>query len=447
VKFIDALRGRWRSLGWTKLGVSMVAWGGFTAALDMAHADDWPQWRGVNRDAVLHDANLAESLPRGPLPRRWTVPVGAGYSGPTVAEGRVYLADRGPKDADREIERVLCFDADTGQTLWTHQYDAPYTISYRAGPRASVTIHQGKAIAVGAMGHLKCLDAVTGDVQWQRSLNEEYDLKMPIWGIAASPLIYEDLVIQIAAGGEGNCVMAFDLATGKERWRAIDERAGYSAPIMIRQGEQDVVVCWTGESVTGLAPRTGEVFWRIAMPPRNMPIGVPTPVVQDDHLFVSSFYDGSMLIRIDPDQPQAEKRWHRVGIDEKNTDALHCMISTPVIKGDYIYGVDSYGELRCLDLATGDRIWEDTTAVPQARWATIHTIRHGDREIMLNDRGELIFATLTPSGFQEHSRAKLIAPTREQLNKRDGVVWAHPAIADGFIYIRSDVELVCASLR
>jgi outer membrane protein assembly factor BamB len=294
---------------------------------------------------------------------------------------------------------------------------------------------------------MRCLNAESGDVIWRRDLDEEYEIRMPIWGITASPIVYDDLVIQIAAGSESHFVIAFDLATGKERWHAINERAGYSSPILIRQGDQDVLVCWTGESITGIAPRTGEVFWRVPMPPRNMPIGVPTPVLANDKLFVSSFYDGSMLIRIDPDRPTAEKLWHRVGIDEKNTDALHCMISTPVIKGDYIYGVDSYGELRCLDMKSGDRVWEDLTAVPRARWATIHIIRDGDREIMLNDRGELIFATLTPDGFHEHSRAKLIKPTRQQLNKRDGVVWAHPAIADGYIYIRSDEELVRAPLR
>jgi outer membrane protein assembly factor BamB len=173
---------------------------------------------------------------------------------------------------------------------------------------------------------------------------------------------------------------------------------------------------------------------------------VATPVTEGNHLFVSSFYDGSMLIRLDPDRPVASKLWHRIGIDEKNTDALHCMISTPMIKGDYIYGVDSYGELRCLELETGDRVWEDSTAVPRNRWATIHTIHDGDREIMLNEKGQLIFATLSPQGFQEHSRANLIAPTRKQLNRRDGVTWAHPAIADGHIYARSDTELVCAPL-
>ncbi len=295
-------------------------------------------------------------------------------------------------------------------------------------------------------GNLKCFDAANGKVLWEHDLNSEYSIRMPVWGITAAPLIHDDLVIQMVGGANNACVVAFDVATGKERWRALDERAGYSAPILIRQGDQDVVVCWTGDSVSGLAPDTGSLFWSIPMTPRNMPIGVATPVVNGEHLFVSSFYDGSLLIRLDLNQPKAEKLWHRIGVDEKNTDALHCMISTPLLKGDFIYGVDSYGELRCLDRKTGDRIWEDLTAVPRARWATIHIMRDGEQELMFNDQGQLILATLTPQGYREHCRADLIKPTLVQLSRRGGVTWAHPAVADGHIYVRSDEELVCAPL-
>ncbi len=412
-----------------------------------ALAEDWPQWRGVNRDAVLDDTKLVDQFATDQLPRLWSVPLGAGYSGPTVADGRVYVTDRGPEGVETEIERILCFSAKDGSLIWNHTYDAPYTISYRAGPRASVTVHEGRAIAVGAMGHMKCLNAETGEVIWEHDLNRKYSVQMPVWGITAAPLVYHDLVIQIVGGAGDACVVAFDLKTGQPRWQALNDRAAYSAPIVIRQGSQDVVVCWTGDSVSGLDPTTGKVFWGIPMSPRNMPIGVATPVVQGNNLFVSSFYDGSLLIRLDSRRPAAEQVWRRIGENERNTDALHCMISTPIIKGDYIYGVDSYGQLRCLDLKSGDRIWEDTTAVPTARWATIHTFRYGDRELMFNDQGELMIATLSPDGFQEISRTKILDPTREQLNRRDGVTWAHPAIADGFIYARSDKELVCASLK
>ncbi len=412
-----------------------------------AQAEDWPQWRGKNRDAVLNETGLMDSLPEGELPRTWTVPIGSGYTGPTVANGLVYVMDRGPRGDESQIERVLCFDAETGQEVWKHAYDSQYTIGYRAGPRASVTIHDGRAYAVGAMGHFHCYDAKSGDVLWSHDLATKYDIKMPVWGITASPLVYKDLVIQITGGRNGACVVAMDRKTGLHRWRSLNELAGYAAPVMIRQGDQDVVVCWTGESVSGLHPESGDVLWRIPMNSKNMPIGVATPVVKNNLIFVSSFYDGSMLVEFDPDRPQARQLWRRVGVDERNTDALHCMISTPLIKGDHIYGVDSYGELRCLDLKTGDRIWEDRTAVPRNRWATIHTIQYGDREIMLNDQGFLIYAQLNPESYKELSRTKLLDPTKVQLARRNGVSWAHPAIANGHIFIRNDNKLLRASLK
>lgn len=432
-------------LCFTLLTITFVSTSSFVA---LSGAEDWPQWRGANRDGKLSsDVELVDQLPPGELPREWTVAIGPGYSGPTVADGRVFVTDRQTGDGSESFERVLCFDAATGKSLWTHRYAAPYTIQYTAGPRAAVTVVGDRAISAGAMGHLICFKASTGDVIWQHDTEKEFESQLPIWGIAGSPLVHDDLVIQIISGSGGACVAAFDLKTGEKRWQSLDEPAGYSSPIIVRQGNQDVVVCWTGASVSGLDPKSGRVHWSVPMLPRNMPIGVPTPIVDAQRLFVSSFYDGSMLIRLDANEPKAEMLWHRVGIDEKNTDALHSMIGTPIFKGDYIYGVDSYGELRCLKASNGDRVWEDQTAVPRNRWGTIHIFQLPDREILFNDQGDLIFATLSPEGFQEHSRAKLIAPTRLQLNRRGGVTWAHPAISNGMIYARSDEELVCASLR
>jgi hypothetical protein len=116
------------------------------------------------------------------------------------------------------------------------------------------------------------------------------------------------------------------------------------------------------------------------------------------------------------------------------------------LQGDYIYGVDSYGELRCLDLHTGDRIWESLLAVPKARWANIHMVRHEEEIWMFNERGELIISRLSPRGYQEVSRARLIKPTQGQLDQRGGVCWTHPAFAYKHIYVRNDEELICADL-
>ena len=267
----------------------------------MSKADDWPQWRGVARDGNWNETGIRDDLPDGQLKHEWSVEIGPGYTGPTVADGRVYVMDRQAENQNAS-ERILCFDSRTGESLWKLEYPADYRISYTAGPRASVTIHQGQAYAVGAMGHFHCLDAKSGEVIWKRDLQSEYNIKMPIWGIAASPLIYGDLVIQQVSGGDGACMVAFQRIDGKEVWRSLGDRAGYSSPILIRQAGQDVLVCWTGDSLSGIDPKTGKIFWGHPFPPSRMPIGVGDPIVEGDSLFVSSFYDGSLMVRVPKDK-------------------------------------------------------------------------------------------------------------------------------------------------
>jgi hypothetical protein len=173
-------------------------------------------------------------------------------------------------------------------------------------------------------------------------------------------------------------------------------------------------------------------------------MSIATPVFYEDHIFVSSFYSGSMLVRLGEDYTSAEMVWQRCGESERKTDALHCVMNTPVILDDYIYGVDSYGELRCLELGTGDRVWEDLTAVEKDRWANIHFVRQGERIWMFNEHGELLITRLTPEGFHEISRGRLIEPTRKQLAR--GVTWSHPAFANNHVFVRNDERLVCADL-
>lgn len=417
-------------------------------------ADDWPQWRGLNRDGVWSEKGIIEKFPSDQIKIKWRVPISSGYSGPTVADGRVFVTDLIVEPSQRE--RILCFDEHTGRKLWVHDYSCPYVgIGYQAGPRACVTVDDGRAYAIGAMGHIHCLDAEAGKVLWKRDLNADYKIRaddratnrMPIWGIAAAPLIYEDIVILHIGGREGACIVGLNSATGDEVWRALGDQASYSAPIIVRQAGKEVGVCWTGDSVSGLDPLTGKVHWRYPFPPSRMPIGIATPIVQDGLLYVTSFYDGSLALRLLEGKLEVEKAWRKIGHSEMATEALHSIISTPVFVGDHIYGVDSYGELRCLNAETGERIWEDLTATPKSRWSTIHFVTNGDKVWMFNERGELIISRLSPQGFQEISRAKLIEPTLEQLRRRGGVCWAHPAYANRHVFARNDKELVCASLE
>ena len=413
-----------------------------------AGADEWHQWRGENREGVWMETGIIEAFEGSEIPIRWRVPICSGYSGPTVADGRVYVTDKLMKP--KQVERVHCFDWETGEKLWSYTYDCVYKIDYAAGPRATVTVHGGLAYALGAMGHLHCFDATTGEVIWKKDLNTEYNIEMPIWGIASAPLVEgEHLIVQIGGTPEA-CIVAFDRKTGKEKWRAVDDTASYSAPIIITHAGQRVLISWTGNNIAALDPETGTVHWLYSFPSTRWEIGIATPIFYENELFFTNFYEGSLLLKLAPDSLDVELAWHRTGKDERNTEAIQTTMSTPVRVGHYIYGVDSYGEFRCIDARNGDRIWEDLSAVPTARWSTIHSVKHPaaseNRVWMFNERGELLITDLTPEGLNIVSRAKLIEPTRDQLNRRGGVTWAHPAYAYKHVFARNDEELICANL-
>jgi outer membrane protein assembly factor BamB len=410
-----------------------------------ASGADWPQWRGPNRDGIWREDGIVEKFETSRLEPRWQAAVASGYSGPTVANGRVYVTDRLSSPA--QVERVHCFDSMTGERIWSYDYECKYErVEHRDGPRASVTVNENRAYSLGTMGNFFCFDAAKGDILWSKALDAEYNIRMPTWGIAASPLVENDLVIVNIGGRDNACIVAFDKVTGKEKWRALNDSASYSAPIVIEQAGKRVLICWTAERVVSLNPQNGKLYWQYPYQPGRIGQNIASPVFKNNYLFVSSFFDGSLLLKVNPDKLTVEKVWRRKGTNVNNTDSLHCCISTAVLQGDYIYGVDSYGELRCLDLRTGDRIWESLDAVPKARWANIHLVKNEDRIWMFNERGELIISKLSPDGFYEISRAKLIDPTQGQLRQRGGVCWSHPAFAYKHVFIRNDEKLICVDL-
>ncbi len=405
-------------------------------------SQDWSDWRGNNRDGVWSESGIIEKFESYDLVPKWSTPVGSGYTGPTVSKGKVYLTDLIKNSV--QTEGVLCFDEKTGEKLWEFRYECEYTgVGYPAGPRASVVINDEKAYSLGTMGHLFCFNAKNGHVIWKKDLNREYEIRMPIWGIAAAPLIVDDRIILQISGSNNAGIIALDKNTGIELWRNTNDIAGYSAPVLIEKNGKKTVVVWTENSLSGLDPDSGKIYWRI---PWEVGSGmsIATPVLYNDHIFVSAFYSGSMLVKLGTDYTSAEKVWYRSGESERKTDALHCVMNTPVIIAGYIYGVDSYGELRCLKFETGDRIWEDLSAVKKNRWANIHFVQNGNQTWMFNEHGELIISELSPAGFKEISRAKIIEPTKEQLPR--GVTWSHPAFAGKHVFIRNDNQLVCVDL-
>ena len=230
-------------------------------------------------------------------------------AGRPIADGRVFVTDRLVEP--KQVERVHCFDWKTGHELWTHVYDCRYSgVGYEAGPRAAVTIDDGRAYALGAMGNLHCLDAAKGTRAVEKRSaqgisNSDADLGHRRGAAGRWPLV----IVQV--GGEKACIVAFDKVTGDEKWKSLDDRASYSAPIIIQQAGRRVLVCWTGDNIAGLDPATGKVFWRHPFKPSRMVLNVATPVVHDDRLFLTAFYDGSLMLRLDQKKLAVEEIWQQ----------------------------------------------------------------------------------------------------------------------------------------
>jgi outer membrane protein assembly factor BamB len=407
-------------------------------AASVARADDWPQWRGANRDGVWRETGIVESIPAAGLVVRWRAKVGNGYSGPAVAQGRVFVTDH---VFDPEVERVLCFDEATGRQLWAHSYPCDYKdMEYGNGPRATPTIHDGKVYTLGTQGQLVCLDAAKGEVVWQKSLTKDFEDSIPRYGASAAPLVVGDLLIVCAGGEPGPSVIALDRITGEQRWKALAERPAYSAPMVIAAGGCQQVIVWTADSITSFEPTTGKIYWQVpwkaTFDPAQM---VASPVLHKDRLlFLGAWNRGSKMLKLDPTKPGATVLWE-TGTKPTTT------ISTPLFQNDgYFYATLNNGGLACLDAATGKEVWS-TREPTSARGGTVHLTPNGDRVFLFNNIGDLILARLTPKGYQELGRTLLVEPTAGY-RAQGAEAWAHPAYADKCVFARNDRELVCASL-
>lgn len=431
-------------IGWRTAAMTWVV----TCLSLSVSADDWPQWRGPQRDGVWRETGLVDNFAPGQLELLWKTVIGSGYSGPTVADKRVYVADRVVAGND-QLERVHCFDSRSGQAKWSYQYDSAYVnVNHDAGPRGSVTIHDRRAYSLGAMGHMFCFDADDGKVLWQKDLNAEYNIRMPTWGISCSPLIEGELVIIQIGGSDQACLVALDRMSGEPRWQALNDPASYSSPLVIEQAGKRVLVCWTGTRVVGLDPINGKLHWQYPLPPPKWIRSCASPVWSGHRLFISGFFTGAVMFELLQDKLEIDLLWHRMGTDEKNEDGLRTSIAEPVIWDNFIYGVDSNGELRCLDANTGERIWENLEVIPQQRWSTLRIVPNHERAWIFTELGELAMGQLSPNGYEEISRAQLIRPTKlQEPTRRKGVCWSYPAFADGCVFARNDEELVCASLE
>lgn len=438
-----------------------------------ALADDWPEFRGPDREGVWREEGIVESFPAAGLPVLWRASVGAGFSGPAVAGGRVYLMDRvldegaaqdvqyqwNHRDTSRGKERVVCLDEATGKKLWMHAYPCSYDVAYGSGPRATPTVAGGKVVTLGAMGDLLCLDAASGRVIWQKNFVRDYGAQVPSYGYAGAPLVDGPRVIAVV-GGEDHAVVAFDLATGRELWKSDSaSEPGYCAPIIRTLAGRRQLIVWHGDGLVGMAPESGKILWKVHHS-TMAGMSIATPAVDGDRLAVSSQYEGAMLLKSARGKNEPKIVWKKTAsgsVPEKpfKKAGLNTTMSTVLLTGGYVYGVSCYGETCCLDAANGSRVWttlQPTSGgtVPHDRWSTAFFVPHrvpgSDKTFIFNEKGDLIIARLRPSGYEELSRTHLLDPDMSSSGGGRKVIWSHPAFADRSVFVRNNHEIIRVSL-
>jgi len=377
-----------------------------------APGQDWPGWRGANRDGKLVGFEAPDPWP-AKLVRGWRVEVGTGHSTPALVDGRLYVHARQNDD-----EVTLCLDAATGKELWRDRYPAPYEMDPTAtehgkGPRSSVAVAGGRLFTLGINGVLSCLDTKTGRVVWRHDFKDRFPRTSPRYGTAMSPLVHDDMCIAHVGGPGEGAIIAFDAATGKERWRWNGDGPAYASPVIATIGGRRQLMTQTQFHAVGLAPADGKLLWKLEYK-TNFDQNSVTPVIFGARVILSGYHNGTIAYRLDGDAP--ERVW--------KTSKVSMYMSTPVLKGDRFFGFSEKrrGQFVCVDANTGKTLWSG-----DGRQGENAALLDGGHVILaLNTRAELIVFKASDRDYEELARYQVAeTPT-----------WAHPVISGRTLFVK-----------
>jgi outer membrane protein assembly factor BamB len=405
---------------------------------------------GPHRNNVWTETDVLARFPEDGPKVLWRTPIAGGYSGPAVADGRVYITDYVTSDDvqvgnfERKsftgVERTLCLDEKSGEILWKHDYPVKYSISYPIGPRCTPVVDGSQVYTLGAEGNLICYGVKTGDVRWSMNLPGDYKTKTALWGYAGHPLIDGNRLITLA-GGEGSHTVALDKNTGQEIWRSgTASEQGYSPPTIIESGGVRQLILLSPDHVRSVHPETGAEYWSVPYEGSSGSI-IMSPVLCGEYLYVAGYSQHSLLLKMASDAPAAKEVWR-----DKRRDAISPINVQPFFEDDVLYGLDQSGTLAGVALPSGDRLW--ATAEPLGKRplgsGTAFIVKQEDRFWMFTEQGELVIAEMDKDGFRVLDRAKVIEPSNVAASR--DVVWSMPAFANRHAYIRNDNEIICVDL-
>jgi len=387
-------------------------------------AQDWPQFLGPDRDGRYPGPALDIDWGAGGPPELWRRPVGSGFAGPVVVDGRLILFHR---LEDREVVESL--DASTGETVWRYDYVTTYRddFGFDEGPRSAPVVVDGRVFTFGAQGQLHALRLETGVVEWHVDTKTEFNFRKGFFGAAGSPLVEGGHVI-VNVGGADAGVVAFDAETGAVVWTALDDEASYSSGVSAVFGGVRHAVFFTRNYLAGLDPVSGTV--RFSRPWRSRlraSVNAATPLVIDDVIFVSATYGtGAGLFRVNGDQ--LDEIW-------VSNEVMSNHYSTSVYNDGHLYGFHGRQEyspsFRAVELLTGEVKWDILS------YGAGTVTLADDRLLIVRESGELVVAPASPAAFTVIATTQVLPP----------VVRAYPALADGRVYIRNENTLICLDLN
>jgi hypothetical protein len=387
--------------------------------------EDWPQWRGPNRDGISRETGLRQSWPDGGPPLIFRADgLGAGYSTVAVADGRIHT-----QGMHSGREWIITLDAKSGAQLWTTPHADAYRDGRGDGPRGVPTVVEGKVYALGAKGQLSALDAASGEILWTVNVLESFGGRNISWGISESPLVLGNRVL-VSPGSRRAGFAAFDRETGDLLWSTEGDEAGYASPLPVDLAGAPHVVYFSGERAAGIRADNGTVLWTYRRA-SNRTANIATPIlVSNDgsaaEIFLSSDYGtGGALVELRSDGAggvTAEEKYFT-----RNMRAHH---ATPVLHDGVLYGF-SGSIFSALDIETGALFWRD------------RSIRKGsltfadNRLYVFSERGDVALVEPSRAGYEQRGRFELRQRDRSGEN-----TWSHPVVANGLLYLRDQDVLV-----
>jgi outer membrane protein assembly factor BamB len=402
-----------------------------TADLLTTSDDDFPQFLGPTRSAVVEGVKLSRDWQAHPPRRLWQREIGAGWSAFSVVNGfAVTLEQRG------DDELVACYDLKTGKPRWADAVRARHrTISGGIGPRSTPTIHAGKVYALGATGILRCLDGANGKKVWTKNIPQEYGLSQQedeqavAWGRAASPLVVGDLVIVPAGGAKDRHVslVAYDKDSGQMVWEGGEEQISYSSPGLATLDSFRQIIIVSESTVSGHDPDTGKVLWRHAWPGRsnaNPSASQAVQVAAGRLLLTKGYGGGAMLLRLSrqDDRWSTEELWHQPAV-------MKTKFTNVAVNGGFAFGL-SDGILECIEIETGKRRWKS------GRYGHGQLLRVGDLLLIQAESGEVVLVEANSERHIELSRLQAL----------EGQTWNNPALAGRYLLVRNAEQAACYEL-